>query len=80
MQSCITFSRCMAGRIQTGQVLVHADGGEDPSGVWGQSAQQRNVAWWYVNRSFVGGSVGFEGPFDDGSGAMTSGAWRGCLD
>lgn len=98
VQSCFdrtitSFSRCMAGRIQTGQVLLHADGGvEDPAGVfgfWGQSTHQRNVAWRYLNRdgtrgaSFVGGSVSatcFEGVFDDSSGAVTSGAWRGCLN
>lgn len=97
VQSCFdrtitSFSRCMAGRIQTGQVLLHADGGvEDPVGVfgfWGQSTHQRNVAWRYLNRdgsrgsSFVGASVSatcFEGVFDDTS-AVTSGAWRGCLN
>lgn len=98
LESCFdrtvtAFSRCMAGRIQLGQVLLHADGGvEDPTGAfgfWGQSTHQRNVAWRYVARdgtrgaSFVGGSVSatcFEGVFDDNSGAVTSGAWRGCLN
>ena len=97
VQSCFgrtitTFSQCMAGSLQTGQALLHADGGlEDPTGVfgfWGQSTHQRNVAWRYVNRdgsrgsSFVGASVSatcFEGVFDDTS-AVTSGAWRGCLN
>lgn len=98
VQSCFdptitSFSRCVVGRIQTGQVLLHADGGvEDATGVfgfWSQSTHHRNVAWRYVNRdgtrgaSFVGGSVSatcFEGVFDDSSGAVTSGAWRGCLN
>lgn len=98
VQSCFdrtitNFSRCMAGRIQSGQVLLHADGGvEDPVGVfgfWGQSTHQRNVAWRYLNRdgtrgaSFIGGAVSatcFEGVFDDGRGGVTSGAWRGCLN
>lgn len=88
-----TFSGCGAGSVQTGRVLLHTDGGvEDPTGVfgfWSQSSHQRNVAWRFVNRdgtrgaSFVGGSVSatcFEGVFDDSSGAVTSGAWRGCLN
>ncbi len=85
------FSDCDGGTQSGGTTLLHPDGGiEDPRGAhgyWGRSAHGRNVAWRVLpagprGASFTGASVSsqcFEGLYDDGSGALVSGAWRGCL-